>query len=92
MFVHSLFHYFVSVDSGKLYKGSVYCKGGKCSYVDGVLDKNGSTAFGQYNDTLLTTGWGILDISAGVGQKADNYDIMFGAGLLEGIFTAEYVV
>lgn len=43
---------------------------------------------GTYNDTLTLTGWGILDIVGGQGEDAD-LDIMYGAGYLEGVFTAE---
>lgn len=47
-----------------------------------------ATACGTYNDTLTQTGWGILDIVGGQGDDAD-LDIMYGAGYLEGVFTAE---
>lgn len=53
-----------------------------------VLDKNGD-AYGYYNDSIKTTGWGILEIRAGYGSKVlSNEIIMFLAGYLEGYLTA----
>ncbi|XP_034367707.1 phospholipase B-like 1 [Arvicanthis niloticus] len=53
-----------------------------------VLDKNGD-AYGFYNDSIKTTGWGILEIRAGYGsQPLSNEIIMFMAGYLEGYLTA----
>lgn len=53
-----------------------------------VLDKNGD-AYGFYNDSIKTTGWGILEIRAGYGsQTLSNEIIMFTAGYLEGYLTA----
>lgn len=53
-----------------------------------VLDKNGD-AYGFYNDSIQTTGWGILEIRAGYGsQTLSNDIIMFLAGYLEGYLTA----
>jgi hypothetical protein len=53
-----------------------------------VLDKNGD-AYGYYNDSIKTTGWGILEIRAGYGsQVLSNEIIMFLAGYLEGYLTA----
>ncbi|XP_051011463.1 phospholipase B-like 1 [Acomys russatus] len=56
--------------------------------VKNVLDKNGD-AYGFYNDSMGTTGWGILEIRAGYGtQVLSNEIIMFLAGYLEGYLTA----
>lgn len=53
-----------------------------------VLDKKGD-AYGFYNDSIQTTGWGILEIKAGYGsQILSNEIIMFLAGYLEGYLTA----
>lgn len=56
-----------------------------------VLDKNGD-AYGYYNDSIKTTGWGILEIRAGYGSKVlSNEIIMFLAGYLEGYLTAPHM-
>uniref|UniRef100_A0A8C2W3L2 Phospholipase B-like n=1 Tax=Chinchilla lanigera TaxID=34839 RepID=A0A8C2W3L2_CHILA len=56
--------------------------------VKDVLDKNGD-AYGYYNNSMKTTGWGILEIKAGYGsQDLHNEIIMFVAGFLEGYLTA----
>ena len=53
-----------------------------------VLDKNGD-AYGFYNDSMETTGWGVLEIRAGYGPHIlSNEVIMFLAGYLEGYLTA----
>ncbi|XP_006866133.1 PREDICTED: phospholipase B-like 1 [Chrysochloris asiatica] len=60
----------------------------KAIQVKNVLDKNGD-AYGFYNDSMQTTGWGILEIKAGYGsQTLSNEIIMFAAGFLEGYLTA----
>ncbi|XP_016052929.1 PREDICTED: phospholipase B-like 1 [Miniopterus natalensis] len=56
-----------------------------------VLDKNGD-AYGFYNNSVNTTGWGILEIRAGYGsQTLSNEIIMFVAGYLEGYLTASHM-
>ncbi|XP_036312167.1 phospholipase B-like 1 isoform X2 [Pipistrellus kuhlii] len=56
-----------------------------------ILDKNGD-AYGFYNDSMNTTGWGILEIRAGYGSKSLSNDvIMFLAGFLEGYLTSMHV-
>jgi hypothetical protein len=52
------------------------------------LDYPKSTAVGVFNDTLMETGWGILDIISGHGKPANDIDIMYAAGFLEGALTA----
>ena len=64
----------------------------KCNYKKDVLDYPGSTAVAMYNDTLMETGWGILDIVAGHGKPASDVDIMYAAGYIEGVLTAPYVI
>lgn len=80
------FLYFVT---GEYNYGTVTCKNQACKYRPNVLDFK-ATACGTYNDTLTQTGWGILDIVGGQGDDAD-LDIMYGAGYLEGVFTAERI-
>jgi hypothetical protein len=69
--------------------GSVYCSSGKCTYKADVLDTKGATAYATYNDTLMETGWGVLDVMAGFGAGATDDDLMFAAGYLEGVLTAK---
>uniref|UniRef100_A0A673JEK4 Phospholipase B-like n=1 Tax=Sinocyclocheilus rhinocerous TaxID=307959 RepID=A0A673JEK4_9TELE len=58
---------------------------------EGVLDPQGD-AYGYYNDTLTSTGWGVLEIRAGYGQTAEPDDVtMFIAGYLEGFLTAPQI-
>ncbi|XP_074024702.1 phospholipase B-like 1 isoform X2 [Numenius arquata] len=53
-----------------------------------ILDRSGD-AYGFYNNTIQTTGWGVLEIRAGYGsQTLSNEDIMYAAGFLEGYLTA----
>ncbi|XP_007942662.2 phospholipase B-like 1 [Orycteropus afer afer] len=63
----------------------------KTVQVKDILDKNGD-AYGFYNDSMQTTGWGILEIRAGYGSQAlSNEIIMFAAGFLEGYLTAPHM-
>ncbi|XP_054974200.1 phospholipase B-like 1 isoform X1 [Sorex araneus] len=56
-----------------------------------TLDKKGD-AYGYYNDSVLTTGWGILEIRAGYGSQDLTDEItMFVAGALEGYLTAPHM-
>ena len=74
-------------------EGTVYIdKGGKVNFVSGKMDKSGA-AYGYYNNTLTSTGWGVLDIKAGHSSSGlSNKQIMYAAGYLEGVFTARYVI
>ncbi|XP_001370772.3 phospholipase B-like 1 [Monodelphis domestica] len=55
------------------------------------LDPDGD-AYGFYNDTIQTTGWGILEIRAGYGANSLTDEIiMFVAGFLEGYLTAQHM-
>ncbi|KAG5212490.1 hypothetical protein R6Z07F_005183 [Ovis aries] len=59
--------------------------------VKNVLDRKGD-AYGFYNNSVKTTGWGILEIKAGYGsQSLSNEIIMFAAGFLEGYLTAPHM-
>ncbi|RUS74914.1 hypothetical protein EGW08_017330 [Elysia chlorotica] len=76
-----LFHY-----------GSVYCTETSCMYKDSILDKEKATAYATFNNTLLVTGWGVLDVVAGHGAKFySNKEVMFAAGFIEGVFTAKHM-
>ncbi|XP_043400536.1 phospholipase B-like 1 isoform X2 [Chelonia mydas] len=60
----------------------------KTIQVKDILDRNGD-AYGFYNDTIQSTGWGILEIRAGYGsQSIGNEHLMYAAGFLEGYLTA----
>ena len=74
--------------SGEYAQGSVYMKNGVAHYVAGQMDKKYAAAYGRYNNTLMETGWGLLEIKAGYGALTKNQDLMYAAGFLEGIFTA----
>ncbi|XP_056460799.1 phospholipase B-like 1 [Gadus chalcogrammus] len=59
---------------------------------EGTLEPTGD-AYGYLNDTLLTTGWGVLEIRAGYGQSLQPDDITFFlAGYLEGYLTAQQIM
>ncbi|XP_021341842.1 phospholipase B-like 1 isoform X2 [Mizuhopecten yessoensis] len=76
------------VTSASYENGCVYCKGKHCQYKASVMAGD-CTALGSYNDTLLETGWGILDISAGYGKvKFTDQELMYGTGFMEGVLTA----
>uniref|UniRef100_A0A6J0TBU9 Phospholipase B-like n=1 Tax=Pogona vitticeps TaxID=103695 RepID=A0A6J0TBU9_9SAUR len=63
----------------------------KSFQIKDVLDKNGD-AYGYYNDTVQSTGWGILEIKAGYGsQTLSNENLMYAAGFLEGYLTASHM-
>jgi len=75
---------------GGITNGTVYISGTKATFVQGVLDDNGA-AYGTFDDGLLTTGWGVLDIKAGYGKgAASEEDMMFAAGYLEAALTQGY--
>ncbi|KAF3853292.1 hypothetical protein F7725_013980 [Dissostichus mawsoni] len=56
---------------------------------EGVMESEGG-AYGFFNDTLLLSGWGVLEISAGHGAGSTQEDetTFFLAGYLEGYLTA----
>nr|XP_014349037.1 PREDICTED: phospholipase B-like 1 [Latimeria chalumnae] len=58
---------------------------------NGIMDLRGD-AYGFFNDSVQSTGWGVLEIQAGYGsQSINNKDIMYLAGFLEGYLTARRV-
>lgn len=55
---------------------------------EGVMETEGG-AYGYFNDTLLLSGWGVLEICAGCGGTAQRDETTFFlAGYLEGYLTA----
>jgi hypothetical protein len=79
----------VSIISGQTYTATVYYNGGTYTIKQGVMDKTGA-AWGQFQDTLNQTGWGILDARTGA-SYADNVQ-MYAIGYLEGFLTAPRVI
>lgn len=74
-------------------EGSVFVKSPSSDvhFMPGLRASN-ATAHGYFNETLNKTGWGILEISSGYSSaQYSNDDIMYAAGYLEGVLTAEYV-
>nr|XP_023685648.1 phospholipase B-like 1 [Paramormyrops kingsleyae] len=56
---------------------------------EGVMEKQGD-AYGYFNDTLLQTGWGVLELRAGYGATPRSDEIThYLAGYLEGYLTAQ---
>ncbi|XP_069845765.1 phospholipase B-like 1 isoform X2 [Dipodomys merriami] len=59
--------------------------------VKNILDRNGD-AYGFYNNSMHSTGWGVLEIRVGYGPQTLSNDIlMFVAGFLEGYLTAPHM-
>lgn len=55
---------------------------------EGVTETDGG-AYGYFNDTLLLSGWGVLEICAGFGvTMQEDETTFFLAGYLEGYLTA----
>ncbi|XP_071400146.1 phospholipase B-like 1, partial [Centroberyx affinis] len=55
---------------------------------EGVMDREGG-AYGYFNDTLLLSGWGVLEVRAGYGANTqEDETTYFLAGYLEGYLTA----
>ncbi|XP_015237849.1 PREDICTED: phospholipase B-like 1 [Cyprinodon variegatus] len=74
----------------KLQEATVYWDAAQKSVIlkEGVMVKDGG-AYGYFNDTLLLSGWGVLEIRAGFGGTAQGDETTFFlAGYLEGYLTA----
>lgn len=85
----AFYHYFLfCFFQGVEYATAYWMPTEKTVEIKDILDKNGD-AYGFYNDSMNTTGWGILEIRAGYGSKSLSNDvIMFLAGFLEGYLTS----
>ena len=57
--------------------------------MSGRIDAAAAAAYGYYNNTLLKTGWGVLEVKAGYGAKLSDNQLMYAAGFLEGKLTAK---
>ncbi|XP_058511746.1 phospholipase B-like 1 isoform X2 [Ochotona princeps] len=76
---------------GVSYATAYWMSAQKTVKIRNVLDVNGD-AYGFYNDSMKTTGWGVLEIRAGYGsQTLSNKMIMYVAGFLEGYLTAPHM-
>ncbi|KAJ8037244.1 Phospholipase B-like 1 [Holothuria leucospilota] len=77
--------------SSKGTEATVYKQNGEFVIKLGVLDKEG-LAYGVYNDTFQTTGWGVLNVKAGYSSKKylEN-DVALAAGFLEGYLTSREI-
>lgn len=60
---------------------------GKPTFRSGVMDRKGA-AYGYFNNTMLSTGWGVLEVHTGA---AEDKWAMFAAGYLEGVLTAKLI-
>ncbi|XP_066120629.1 phospholipase B-like 1 [Saccopteryx bilineata] len=77
--------------AGVYYATAYWIPTEKTIHVTDTLDTNGD-AYGFYNNSVNSTGWGILEIKAGYGsQSLSNELIMFVAGFLEGYLTAPHM-
>lgn len=69
-------------------KATVYKENNQFVLKVGSLDKDG-LAYGVYNDSFMSTGWGVLDVKAGYSSKSyDENDVAYAAGYLEGYLTS----
>ena len=70
--------------------GTVYIdpETGAASFQRGVVDREHGTAYGYFDNTLNSTGFGVLEIQTRLGDLTDNKQLMFAAGYLEGALTA----
>ncbi|XP_039991895.1 phospholipase B-like 1 [Xiphias gladius] len=79
-----------SVETYQLQEATVYWDAAQKSVIlkEGVMETDGG-AYGYFNDTLLFSGWGVLDICAGYGGiTQEDETTFFLAGYLEGYLTA----
>nr|XP_029132146.1 phospholipase B-like 1 isoform X2 [Labrus bergylta] len=83
-----------SVCADKMTTATVYWDAQQKSVIlkEGVVETEGD-AYGYLNDTLTTTGWGVLEVHAGYGQTPETDELTFFlAGYLEGFLTAQQMM
>ncbi|XP_013417551.1 phospholipase B [Lingula anatina] len=81
---------FICYAKGEFMQGSLYVNAPmNFTFKSDTLDTKNAAAYATYNDTLLTTGWGVLDIKAGYGKTLPDNQLMFAAGAIEGVLTAK---
>ncbi|XP_030256661.1 phospholipase B-like 1 [Sparus aurata] len=79
-----------SVQTHQLQEATVFWDAARKSVIlkEGVMETEGG-AYGYFNDTLLMSGWGVLEICAGHGRiTQEDETTFFLAGYLEGYLTA----
>jgi len=54
-----------------------------------VMDQVNGVAYGYYNSTMNETGFAVLEIQTRLDDTIDNKQLMYAAGFLEGVLTAE---
>ena len=75
--------------AGDYREASVYVtKDGEFTVAYDKFDTN-ATAYGYFKDGLNETGSGVLEVKAGYGSHAEDDDLMYAAGILEGALTAK---
>ncbi|XP_022070200.1 phospholipase B-like 1 [Acanthochromis polyacanthus] len=80
----------VKMQTHQLQEATVHWDAAQKSVIlkEGVMETEGG-AYGYFNDSLLLSGWGILEISAGYGAiEQEDETTFFLAGYLEGFLTA----
>ncbi|XP_045924422.1 phospholipase B-like 1 isoform X1 [Micropterus dolomieu] len=80
-----------SMQTYQLQEATVYWDAAQKSVIlkEGLMEAEGG-AYGYFNDTLLLSGWGVLEIHAGHGViTQEDETTFFLAGYLEGYLTAE---
>ncbi|XP_059893075.1 phospholipase B-like 1 isoform X1 [Gadus macrocephalus] len=85
------FAFYAFVHTNHLQEATAYWNEAQKSVIlkEGVMDTRDGGAYGFYNDTLLLTGWGLLEVRAGYGEKKQTDETTyFLAGYLEGFLTA----
>jgi len=71
-------------------KGTVYIdpETGSASYRRGTMDRQRGTAYGYYDNSMNQTGFALLEIQTRSAAVADDKQLMYAAGYLEGVLTA----
>jgi len=79
----------IAFSNGVYHEGGVFLdSSGSAHFLPGGGDWTGFTARGSYNNSLMTTGWNVLNIQSGYGNATSDVDVLYAAGFLEGTFTA----
>ena len=91
-FLATLLFNLASNTSASTRSGSVDYDSNRKSYTlrQNVLDKT-SVAWGTFEDTLNTTGWGVLNIRTSRTNQASDAEQHYAAGMLEGYLTANEI-
>lgn len=74
---------------GEYVEASITVESGQPHLKLGGMNKS-AAAYGYFNDTLLESGWSVLEVHLGNSANSDNEKI-YAAGFLEGALTARQV-